>query len=77
MKGKVIKIISSQYTVFTDKGIYSCPIRKKISVLRPCVGDLVEIEELNGEHVISHIYERKNYLIRPRISNIDKCYIIV
>lgn len=77
MKGKVIRIISSQYTVLTDKGIYSCPVRKRISSFRPCVGDLVEVEEFNGEYVISNVYERKNYLIRPRISNIDKCYIVV
>lgn len=45
-----------------------------------CVGDFVELKQNDfstGEYVIDKILPRKNWLIRPHVSNIDKLIIVV
>ena len=71
MIGKIIKQISNNYTVHTDKGIYVCKARGKFRNLdiTPLVGDDVIIDEHNN--YILDIKPRKNELIRPTISNVD------
>lgn len=77
MKGIVCKIISSRYSILSEDKVYVASVRKRLVKKRVCVGDSVEFEKYQGSYVISEVYERKNELIRPRISNIDKCYIVI
>lgn len=77
MKGIVCKIISSRYSILSEDKVYVASVRKRLVEKRVCVGDSVEFEKYQGSYVISEVYERKNELIRPRISNIDKCYIVI
>lgn len=77
MEGQIIKIVSSRYFVLSDGEVYTTTIRKRLSDKRACVGDFVKVDKYNNEYVIEDIHKRKNQLIRPRISNIDKCYIVI
>ena len=76
MRGKIVKVISNDYTVLANDKKYICKARgvfrnKKIT---PLAGDNVEIDENN---IITDIYKRKNKLNRPPVSNIDIAIIVV
>ena len=76
MEGRIIKNISNDYVVKVDNKLYTCKPRGKfrISNLTPLVGDIVEID--NNNNYIVDIKKRKNSLIRPSVSNIDKAIIV-
>ena len=76
MEGKITRIISNLYTVSTNGNTYDCRARGKFrkDKLSPLVGDIVEFDSDNN--YILDIKERKNYLDRPTISNIDSALII-
>ena len=76
MQGKIIKIISNDYTVLSDK-LYTCKVRGKFRNLKitPLVGDNVIFDKDNK--YITDILNRKNELIRPNVSNIDQVFILV
>lgn len=76
MEGRIIKNISNDYVVKVDNELYTCKPRGKfrISNLTPLVGDIVEID--NNNNYIVDIKKRKNSLIRPSVSNIDKAIIV-
>lgn len=82
MQGKIIKGIAGFYYVHVvHSGIYECKAKgvfrnKKI---KPLVGDNVEIEILDEENRIGNIiniYDRKNELIRPAVSNISQALVV-
>lgn len=76
MEGRIIKNISNDYVVKVDNELYTCKPRGKfrISNLTPLVGDIVEID--NNNNYIIDIKKRKNSLIRPSVSNIDKAIVV-
>lgn len=76
MEGIIIKLISNDYTVQTEKKVIVCKSRGKFRNMKitPCVGDRVIIDEKN--HYILEVLPRKNELIRPPVSNIDQVVII-
>ena len=76
MEGRIIKNISNDYVVKIDNKLYTCKPRGKfrISNLTPLVGDIVEID--NNNNYIIDIKKRKNSLIIPSVSNIDKAIIV-
>ncbi len=50
----------------TARGIF------RLDGISPCAGDNVRIEcEDSAEPVVAEIYERKNYLVRPPLANLD------
>ena len=78
--GRILKGIGGFYYVETDFGIVECRAKGSFrnKELSPYVGDLVEIE-FDREKMcgtVSQIFERKNSLIRPAVSNIDRLYIV-
>ena len=75
MQGKIIKQISNDYTVKSDKE-YICKARGKFRKMgiSPLVGDNVIFDE--KEKYILEILPRKNELQRPSIANIDNGIII-
>ena len=96
MTGVVIKSTGSWYIVRTDQGeIVECRIRGKfrmsgIKSTNPVtVGDIVEFElERKSENgIITHIHDRKNYIIRKSVklskqthiiaANIDQVFLLV
>ena len=76
MKGRIIKLISNDYTVKSLDKLYVCKARGKFRNigLSPIVGDAVIFDEENN--YIKEILPRKNKLIRPVIANIDMAIII-
>lgn len=76
--GRVIQILSNTYEICINdsKEIIKSGIRGNIkgknNVL---VGDQVEIEKVSDTYIISKIISRKNFFIRPPISNIDNLVI--
>lgn len=76
MIGKIVKIISNDYTVLSNNKLYICKSRGKFRNMNitPLVGDNVEFDEKNK--YILEILPRYNYLIRPPVANINQCVII-
>lgn len=78
-EGIIVKGISGFYYVKCKNKIYTCKakgsFRNKNNT--PYVGDYVTIREIDeDEGFIEEIRERKNFLIRPPVSNIDRMIII-
>ncbi len=74
MTGRIIKSMSGEYTVQTPEETIVC---KPLGVFRhkkivPKVGDIVTIEN----QTIVSIEPRKNELVRPPVSNMDKVLIV-
>ncbi len=76
MQGKIIKLISNDYTVKSQNNIYVCKARGKFRNigLSPLVGDEVLFDAENK--YILDILPRKNELYRPAIANVDLAIII-
>ncbi len=77
-KGRIIKGVGGLYFVDTSNGIVECSIRGifRKNKITPTVGDYVKISLLeDNTGIIEEILERKNLLIRPRVSNIN-CAVI-
>ncbi len=74
-EGKIVKIVSNDYTVSSDK-IYLCKCRGKFRNmhLTPFAGDNVLFDDTTN--VIVEIKPRKNSLIRPFVANVDQVFII-
>lgn len=79
-KGLIIQSQKELYHVKTmDKKIYLCKARGlfRDKNIKPLVGDRVDIQILDDNTgYIENIYERKNHLIRPPISNIDQIVMV-
>lgn len=75
-EGKIVKIISNLYTVKVDNTYYDCRARGKFRFdkLTPLVGDYCSIDA--KDNYIIEIKDRKNYLNRPQIANVDVALII-
>ncbi|MCM1371210.1 MAG: ribosome small subunit-dependent GTPase A [Clostridium sp.] len=77
MVGRIIKLISNDYTVETENGEkYVCKARGKFrnDKITPLVGDMVDFNEDN--RYIMKIMDRKNQLIRPLVSNVDQAIVV-
>lgn len=76
MEGKIIKIISNDFTVDSNGSKYICKARGKFRKqgIVPLVGDQVLFDEQNN--YILEIKKRKNFLNRPPIANIDQAIIV-
>ncbi len=78
--GTVLKGIGGFYYVETDEGVFECKAKGRFRKegISPLAGDKVIIEiNQNAENTISLIEERKNYLKRPPVANIDNLLIVV
>lgn len=76
MKGIIVKGIGGFYYIKESQGnVYECKARGvfRKNNIKPTVGDVVDFE--NGS--INKIYERKSYLIRPSVANIDNLIIVI
>jgi ribosome biogenesis GTPase / thiamine phosphate phosphatase len=78
MKGRVLKSTGSHYEVLLENGaVESCRARGKLrlegyrSTNPVAVGDHVDVEESEGQHVIVKIEKRDNHLIR-KATNLSK-----
>ncbi len=81
LNGTITKGIGGFYYISTSEGVYECRARGKFRKegIKPTVGDHVKIsilDEKNKKGSLDVIEERKNCLIRPRVSNIDQVVIV-
>ena len=77
MQGLITKLISGAYTVVTeDFDAYVCKPRGtfRLNEINPKVGDKVIFDKDNK--VILEVLPRKNDLIRPFVSNVDKMFLL-
>lgn len=83
--GTIIKIFSDFHYVKINNEIFECKLREvlKKGKASVCVGDRVCVEEVNQDSgleykqaAITEILERKNYISRPSIANIDRVIIV-
>lgn len=82
MKGLIIENITNKYTIKTDLDEFICDARGKFKKdeITPVVGDRVEfdiIDENKKTGVIESILERKNYIKRPKLSNLTQLVFVV
>ena len=79
MKGKIIRLISNQYQVLLEDGrVVDAMGRGKLRLgATPLAGDEVEVEQYEEKFGIEKIYERKNFLRRPPIANVDQAFIVM
>ncbi|MBR2067524.1 MAG: ribosome small subunit-dependent GTPase A [Solobacterium sp.] len=79
MLGRIIKIVSKEYTILSDDGNrLMAQLSGKIRLqTTPIAGDFVEYESINGVYVIQRIKERKNRLIRPSVANVDQALVLI
>ena len=76
--GRVIKAVASKFFVDTKDGVKVCFARKRLKndgII--FVGDYVTIAKDRDSFVIEDVKPRKNCLIRPYVSNIDVCFIVI
>ena len=77
--GTIVKGIGGFYYVKTENGIIECRARGKFrkDELSPIVGDLVDVNLNNdGTGQVSKIHERRNFLIRPGVANVDMLVLV-
>lgn len=81
MQGRIIKGVAGEYEVFTHDGVYVCKPKGifRKNHIKPLIGDEVDIEILSSTDktgIIGEIFERRNELIRPNVSNVDEALIV-
>lgn len=76
MQGRIVKLISNDYTVLANNELYVCKARGKFRNMNisPLVGDTVNFNE--HDKYIMEVDKRFNELVRPPVSNIDQAMII-
>lgn len=75
VRGKIISINKDLYTVMDNDSVFPCSVRGKLKNVKLTVGDNVYFDR--DTKTIEDIIPRKNTLIRPLVSNIDKLFIVV
>ena len=81
MEGRIIKAIAGFYYVHNGEDVYECRARGvfRNKGIKPLVGDIAEVEILDGENKkgnLTEIKERNSFLIRPAVANPDQALII-
>lgn len=75
----ILKGIGGFYYVETPDGIVESRakgiFRKR--GITPLAGDIVEVEESHGDYVVSVIHERKNFLKRPPVANVENLFLVI
>ncbi|KAI4452937.1 mitogen-activated protein kinase kinase kinase 20-related [Holotrichia oblita] len=81
IEGRIIKGVGGLYTVMSEDMVLECSARGifRKDKITPLVGDYVDVEiidEKTCKGSINRIKNRKNELLRPRVSNIDHAVIV-
>lgn len=76
MKGRIVSLSCGIYSIECEGVIYNAPARGvfRSKGIKPIVGDVVDISDKS--YVISNVYERKSFLKRPPIANVDQMIIV-
>lgn len=76
INGLIIKVNSDTFTIKCEDEIVDCKARGKnrFEKIKPLVGDKVLIDK--EKFVIEKVLDRKNFLLRPPVANIDIALIV-
>ncbi len=79
--GKIIKILGGFYYIYAKERIIECRARGSFrnDKIKPLVGDIADFRVPENEEnlgYLENIHERKNYLVRPPVSNIDQSIVV-
>lgn len=83
MQGIIVGNVSNQYLIETEnKKVYEAVARGKFKIgeITPVVGDKVEIDVLDESKstaIITKIFDRTNYIKRPKLANITKLVFVI
>lgn len=80
VKGIIIKALGGFYYVKTPDGVLECRARGvfRKKDMTPYVGDNVTVEPTEeGKGYVVEINDRKNFLIRPPVANLDRLIMVV
>ncbi len=77
-QGMIMKVISGFYYVEIENKLYECKIRGTLKQqIQAVPGDEVTINiSENGINTIEKVYERKSFLRRPSVANLDNLLIV-
>ncbi len=75
IKAQVIKAIGGNFWVKIDNEVIMAKSRKKLKDDKVFVGDFVEFDK--EQKVIDAVCERKNFLIRPPLANVEQALIVI
>ncbi len=78
LTGLIVKAISGFYYVEAADVLYECKARNfRKSGISPAVGDRVDISTADDKTgTVEKIYERKSFLTRPPVANLDRLFIV-
>lgn len=80
LSGIIIRALSGFYYVKSDGRVYECKARGvfRNEDITPLVGDKAEFSvDKNGKGFVTKILERRNFLTRPPVANVDRLMIVV
>ncbi len=80
VQGTIVRLTGGFYYVDYNDEILECKARGKFRNQgeSPVVGDKVEVSiKSDGYHSIEKILDRKNYLVRPPLANLDALVIVI
>ena len=80
LRGRIICSSGGFYDVAVGRQVYRCRARGlfRKEEVRPVVGDLAEIQPLpDHQGYVTALAERKNYLLRPPLANLDRLVLVV
>ncbi|MCL2018524.1 MAG: ribosome small subunit-dependent GTPase A [Oscillospiraceae bacterium] len=77
--GKILKSVGGFFHVETLDGMLLCTARGvfRLKGITPVAGDDVIVEIIDNSPVITDVSERKNYIVRPPLANIDAAIIVI
>ena len=79
MQGRVVRILSKDYTVLLEDGrrVNAVALGRLRRGFSPVVGDLVSVRETHHDWGIEKIEKRRSCLIRPACANVDQALIVM
>ncbi len=79
IKSKVIEILLDKYITVDEESnsLHTAILPGNMKKNKIYVGDIVNINKSYDIYVITEIYQRKNFVIRPPVSNIDQMILLV
>ena len=77
-EGRIVRALSGFYDVESDGRRVECRGRGKLRAAQqtPLVGDLVRCSVTGGKGMIEQILPRRNWFVRPAVSNLDALVIL-
>jgi ribosome biogenesis GTPase len=77
--GRIIKSVGGFFHVETADGVLLCTARGvfRLREITPVAGDNVVVDLSETTPVITDVLERKNYIVRPPLANLDAAIIVV